>query len=194
MRKSWNLRKWENSNNNEKRLGPELGVNLSLPFRTKILNALRSEWLSDLDLIRLKEGSCLSPATAPNNPWATSMLSHACRACRGHGFCLSAFPSSDFYFPFTPSPSFNRERRSVAAGLRLGSWGLSCGTWSDDRVFERRNMKGLLCIAGRPQPGDSYRRQSLWSQWDCKACKSVWNLAFSWKSEGYLFYLHMNYF
>ena len=144
-----------------------------------MLNAIGSEWLLDLDLIRLKEGSCLSPHTAPHNPPAAPVLSHARWAHQGRGFRLSAFPSSDFYFPFTPSPSFNGERRSIAAGLRLGSWGLSCSTWSDDRVFERRNMKGLLCIAERPQPGDSYRRQSLWSQWDCKACKSVWNLAFS---------------
>lgn len=103
---------------------PELGVHFSLPFLTKILPALGSEQHLDLDLIRWKEGSGLSlPSSATLH---------------------EAFPSSDFYFPFPPFPGFCRERRSVAAGLELGSWSLSCSTWMDDGAFEKGNMKGLL--------------------------------------------------
>jgi len=107
------------------------------------------------------------------------VLSPARRARRGRGFRLSTFPSPASYFPFAPSPGFTRERRSVAAGLRLGSWGHRCSARWDERGLERGSGKGLLCMAGRPRPGASYRRRTLWSQWDCKAWKSVQNLAFS---------------
>lgn len=107
------------------RLGPELGVDLSLPFLTKILNALGSEQLLDLDLIRWKEGSGLSP---PAQPRSTRHFHHQ---------TFISFPP--------PFPGFCRERRRMASGLELSSWGLSCSTWSDDGAFERGNMKGLFC-------------------------------------------------
>lgn len=158
----------------KKRLGPELGVNLSLPFLTKIHNALRSEQLLDLDLIRWKEGSGLSPPAQPRS----NRHFH-------HQTFISLSP---------PSQAFAGRGEASPRG-----WNLAHGVWAAAPGRMMELLKGGIwrdySIAGRPQPGDSYRRQSLWSQWDWKACKSVWNLVFSWKSVGgYLFYLHINYF
>lgn len=151
-----------------------MGVNLSLPFLTKILNALRSEQLLDLDLIRWKEGSGCSPPAQPRS--------------------TRHFHRQIFVSLSPPAQIFAGRGEAWPQG-----WGWARGGWAAAPGWVMGLLKGGIwrdySIAGRPQPSDSYCRQSLWSQWDWKAWKSVWNSAFSWKSVGgYLFYLHINYF
>lgn len=79
-----------------------LGVDSSLPFLTKILNALGSEQLLDLDLIRWKEGSGLS---------SSAQLSHA---PRGISIIRLLFP-----FPHLPRFLQGEEKRGRGAGTSL---------------------------------------------------------------------------
>lgn len=36
----------------------------------------------------------------------------------------------------------------MATGLELGSWGLSCSTWSDDGAFEKGEYEGITLLLG----------------------------------------------
>lgn len=144
-----------------------------------MLNVRGSEWLLHVNLMRLKEGSCLSPPLpqiTPQLPPCSAMHARLARSV--------CFTCRHFHYQTFISLSLPPQALTARGEASLQGWDWACGVLAVAPGRVIGFLKGGVwrdysVLLGVSQPGDSYCGQSLWSQWDSKACKSAWNLSFS---------------